>query len=92
MQAADGLSEMFGPEMFGHLVGNSEVWVIEFELSGTTRYFKEQTADAAIWTCKLGLAKTFVKREQVEEQWTKIGNRGKLEKHKLAKIMKSKVK
>lgn len=87
MQVADGLSEMFG-----HLVGNAEVWVIEFELSGTTRYFKEQTATAVFWTRKLGLAKTFVKKDQVEEQWTKMGNRGKLEKHKLAKIMTSKVK
>lgn len=82
---------MFGPEMFGHLVANTEVWLIECEVRGTTRYFVrmefESFTKSVVWTKKRSNAKQFQKKEEVQGAWKLIDQRGTPKKHRLAHIL-----
>lgn len=73
--------------MFGHLVANTQVWLIEYVLNDVTRYYHAQEKDAVLWTKKLNKAQQFQKKEQVMEAWKSIGHHGNPKQHRLANIL-----
>lgn len=73
--------------MFGHLVADTKVWLIEREVSGTTRYFRGIDKSAVVWTKKIGRATTYPKKEAALQIWESINQRGTLKQHRLAKIL-----
>lgn len=74
--------------MFNHLVGNTQVWVIEYIVNQTTHYLTEiDDNGTAYWSKKLGRAKTYQQKEHVKTAWKSINERGRPIQHRLAKIM-----
>lgn len=76
--------------MFGHLVGNSKVWVIERKVNDVLHFLNEIDDDGtAYWSKQLGRAKTYQQEVHVKTAWESIGHRGRPIQHKLADIMAS---
>jgi hypothetical protein len=73
--------------MFGHLVANTEVWVIEQEVNNKTKYFYEATGTATLWTSRLGRAKHYKTHSEVTDVWESIHNRGTPKQRLLAHIL-----
>lgn len=73
--------------MFGHLVANTQVWLIEYEISGITRYYHSTDNNAVIWTKRRSKAKQFQKKEQVMGAWNAMNQHGTPKQHRLAQIL-----
>jgi len=83
-----GAFDVFGPEMFGHLVANTQVWLIEREVSGTTRYYHDTSDNnTVLWTKKRAKAKKFQKKDHVMTAWEASKRRGTPKQHRLAHIL-----
>ncbi len=74
--------------MFGHLVGEHQVWLIERTVAGVTHYLHDFDANGtAYWSKKIDRAVKFQRKDQGEAAWYAIGERGDLKQWKLADLM-----